>query len=83
MDWKQILEIVSPVTIIFAAGMLYQEIRTFRTELRDLRSIREDWKSVLTRIGSLESFQSKLASDHKELRGRLDETRDELHSIHD
>lgn len=83
MDWKQVLEIASPVTIIFAAGMLYQEIRTFRSEIRDLRDIREEWSAIKVRLGSVESALAKNVSDVRGLREKLGETRERLASVHD
>ena len=83
MDWKQILEIASPVTIIFAAGMLYQEIRTFRSELKDLREIREEWSAIKVRLGNAEVVQAKNTSDIRSLLRELGKTREEFVSSHE
>lgn len=83
MDWKQVLEIASPVTIIFAAGMLYQEIRTFRVELKDLRQIREEWSGIKVTLEQTEEFTRRNTSDIKELRERIGKTREEFVSSHE
>jgi predicted nucleic acid-binding Zn-ribbon protein len=83
MDWKQILEILSPVAVIFAAGRLAQQIKTMREDMSELRPILKQWEAVLIRIATMENVVSKLASDHRQLRNKLGETREEMASFHD
>lgn len=82
MDWKSLLEVASPVTILFVAGMLYQEIRTFRRDLADFAKMREAWSGVMVRIGTLENVTAKLSGGVRELRTKLGDTREELASFH-
>lgn len=82
MDWKQVLEIASPVAIIFAAGMIAQQIKTLREETIEFRAILREWRAVLVRLGTVEEFTKKNTSD---IRGLIDahhKTREEMISHH-
>ena len=83
MDWKQILEITSPIVIIFAAGGIAQQIKTLREETKEFREILKEWRAVLVRIGNVESVQTKNTSDIRELRKNLGQTREQMISQHE
>jgi hypothetical protein len=82
VDWKQVLEIASPVTVIFMAGVLWQQIKTLREETRDFRSMAQEWRAVLVRLEAVERTSSKSVSDIKELGRNLGKTLEEMISGH-
>jgi predicted nucleic acid-binding Zn-ribbon protein len=82
VDWKQILEIASPITIIFAAGMIAQQIKTLREETSEFRTILREWRAVLVRLGSVEEFTRKNTSDIRDLLEKHHKTREEMISHH-
>lgn len=88
--WKMVLEIASPATIIFVAGGLIAEFKRFREDISDLKPLLQEWKSIVTRLGMVESATSKLASEHRELRAKVGDTaeglaeaRGKLESLHE
>ena len=79
-DW---LHLISPAVVIFVAGGLVQQIKGFRADLVDLKPMLLEWRAVITRLGQVEMVAAKLMSEHRQLRDKVHETREELKSIHD
>lgn len=79
-DW---LHLISPPVVIFVAGGLVQQLKAFRDDFKDLKPMLREWEAMRVRVGTVESVQSRMLSDHRELRNSLGQAREKLASIHD
>jgi hypothetical protein len=79
-DW---IDLLSLAGVVFVAGGIYQQIKQFREDFKDLKPMLLEWKAVMTRVGTLENVTAKMSSDHRELRASLGQARERLASMHD
>lgn len=75
------VSLVSLGGIVFAAGVLYNEVKTLRAETVSLQTIVKEWSAVLVRLGMLERFTEKNTSDIRGLLKADSEVREELASF--
>lgn len=79
IEWHDVIEIASPVTLVFIAGRMSERLKTFERDITDMKAIATQWSGTNVKISALEDTTGKLLSYHRELAAKVAETRGEIH----